>query len=145
MSEKESLIQGGQQTKKPEAVTNNHDPVGVAVNVLFETFRMIYPSWMKGSWDDEVSLAKDIWSAHLKKIQSESNDQERAALIAQAVDQAIDRFPSHPPTLGEFKKLLAVRPEHQLVKLAVIEPSKNPEIGKAAMQAIKDLVGKKKA
>ena len=65
-------------------------------------------------------------------------------MIEQSVDRVVDLFPSFPPTLGEFKQSLIVRPEHRPVKLELIEPSKNPEIGKAAMQAIKDLVGKKK-
>ena len=105
---------------------------------------MIYPSWMKGKWDDEVSLAKEIWVGHLRRFHSDESPEKKAKLIAQAVDQAIDRFPTHPPTLGEFKQMLAVRPEHRTVKLKVIEPSKNPDVAKSAMKKIKDLVGKKK-
>jgi hypothetical protein len=143
MSEKESLIQGGQvETQKRE--TQIHDPIEVAVNLLFETFRMIYPSWMRGKWDDEVDFAKDIWVGHFRRFHSDESPEKKAKLIAQAVDQAIDRFPTHPPTLGEFKQILAVRPEHQRVQLEVIEPSKNPEVARSAMDALKDLVGKKK-
>ena len=116
--------------------TNSTTHLGKTINMLFMTFQAIYPNWQKGQSLSQINLAKKLWARHLRHFD--------ISIIEQGVDRVVDLFPSFPPTLGEFKQSLIVRPEHRPVKLELIEPSKNPEVAKSAMQQLKELVGKKK-
>jgi hypothetical protein len=66
------------------------------INTLFGTLKLIYPNFLKGQPEAE---SKRIWMRFLGNYTVEH--------IQKAIDLLPDRFPSYPPTVGEFKEVLA--------------------------------------
>ena len=85
------------------------------INHLFGYLKVAYPNFLKGQ--DEIP-AKRLWYVQLEKYTA---DQVKAALSL-----AIDRHPTFPPTIGEFKALLKdarqIKPG-QMISLAPICPA----------------------
>jgi len=79
-----------------------------AINTLFAFIKTAYPHFLK---DQDVQLSKRLWAVQLHGYAIER--------IENAASLMLDRHPSFPPTIGEFKKLLAelnvAKPEHEYI------------------------------
>jgi len=102
----------------------------IAINMLFEIFSLAYGrTWMTHKTEEEVARGKKLWFSHLEQFSPEE--------IERGAKQAIDAFPRFPPSLGEFKATLVVRPEHkQLPHLKVVQSS--PDVAATAMANLKE-------
>lgn len=64
-------------------------------------------------------------------------------MIEQGVVQSIDRFPEFPPTLGQFKASLVVKPEHKMLPhLKIVQQT--PEVAKREISKMLSTVRLKK-
>ena len=123
MSEKESPTQAGQEKR------------ALAINLMFETFSLAYRNWMFQKTDEEIQTAKRLWLSHLKNFD--------ASVITQGAEQAIDRFKDHPPTLGQFKASLVVKPEHKMIPhLTIVQQT--PEVAAREISKMREKVRLKK-
>ena len=85
-----------------------------SVKELFAVLKLTYPHFMK---DQDTVPAMRLWHQHLSDF---SVEQIQAAAVA-----VIDHHPTFPPTIGEFKKLVAssrVRPGGLAIEMAPICP-----------------------
>lgn len=123
MSEKESPTQVGQEER------------ALAINLMFETFSLAYRAWMLQKTPEEIQTAKRLWLSHLKNFD--------ASVITQGAEQAIDRFKDHPPTLGQFKASLVVKPEHKMIPhLKIVQQT--PEVAEREISKMMSTVRVKK-
>ena len=106
-----------------------------AINLLFETFDLIYPGWMRNKSEEQIRAAKKLWLRHLGKCE--------VSMILQGIEQAPDRFKEFAPTMGQFKDAIMVRPEHREVPRLELIASKNPDAYEKFKQAMAPLMGKK--
>lgn len=123
MSEKESPTQVGQEER------------ALAINLMFETFSLAYRTWLLQKTPEEIQTAKRLWLSHLKNFD--------ASVITQGAEQAIDRFKDHPPTLGQFKASLVVKPEHKMIPhLKIVQQT--PEVAEREISKMMSTVRVKK-
>lgn len=85
--------------------------------------------------DEEIQTAKRLWLSHLKNFDP--------SVISQGAEQAIDRFKDHPPTLGQFKASLVVKPEHKMIPhLTIVQQT--PEVAAREISKMREKVRLKK-
>ena len=85
-----------------------------SVKELFAVLKLTYPNFMK---DQDLIPAMRLWHQHLSDFSVEQ--------IQAAAASVIDHYIVFPPTIGEFKKLVAssrVRPAGLAIELAPICP-----------------------
>jgi hypothetical protein len=105
-----------------------------AINRLFATIKHTYPHFLK---DQQESLVKKLWRSHLAEAQPDQ--------IAKAARLMVDRHPSFPPTIGEFRALIrevnTARPEHRDIGPLRIKYDGNQEIANSALDQLRELTG----
>jgi len=111
----------------------------LAVDIIFSTLALMYPSrFLKGLSDLELTATTNLWSKQLQGYPSWK--------IEAAVEKVPDYYPTHPPTIGEFKVILAelnrVTPAtvHQVPRLENLKS--DTKVGKEAIDGLYKLVGK---
>jgi len=132
--EKENQVVPRQQTSPPTGIGED---LKNSINGLFGTIKIAYPNFMK---DQDVSLAKRMWALHLEGTP--------ISQIESATVVMIDRHPTFPPTLGEFKAIIkelnVARPEHEEVGPLRLKYDGNDKIAYRALDQLRKLTGAKK-
>jgi len=76
-----------------------------------------------------------LWLSHLRNFDP--------SVIRQGAVQSIDRFKDHPPTLGQFKASLVVKPEHKMIPhLKIVQQT--PEVAEREISKMMSTVRVKK-
>ena len=100
----------------------NEDRRKETINKLFGVIKVAYPNFLNNQNESET---KRMWLMHLGGY-AESKIESAAGIM-------VDRHPTWPPTLGEFKKLIAemnvARPELQTFK-ALPPPAAKESVAK---------------
>ena len=102
------------------------------INALFGVIKASYPHFLK---DQDEGVAKRLWAAHLTVYPREK--------IEAACEIMIDHYPTFPPTIGEFKKLIAgmneAKPAHVEYK-RLPAPNASPEVARENLERMRGVL-----
>ncbi|MBT6665341.1 MAG: hypothetical protein HOB01_08305 [Gammaproteobacteria bacterium] len=129
MEKVNQVIQRTQQQKNSSQTTTGNQTV---INRLFATIKIAYPNAFR---DMDEGTTKRMWMAHMIEFEAEK--------IEAAAKDMVNRYPTWPPTLGEFKKLIreqnVARPELMEFK-ALPAPSAKQEIADEYLTKMREVL-----